>query len=191
MHDVKILDSDTFYDTNQELSYGYVDTPFGLGLVASIGDRLCGLSFEQDQDLALKQLKKRFPIGVQEDLKKAKGWWKTLWHSVQGGQDKLQLLLKGTPFQCAVWKALLGIERGQTLSYQAIAEAIHNPKAVRAVGQAVGANPLAIIVPCHRVIQKNGKLGGFAYGIAFKKRLLALERDPKTALFSKTAPSEL
>lgn len=179
MHDVKIFSQDSFNATNHPLEYGYLDTPFGTALIAGIGDRLCTLSFETDQALALKRLQKRFPITIRENQKKAKAWWSQVLEHLDSEKNPLKLFLSGTSFQCAVWQALLGIERGKTLSYQAIAEAIHKSKAVRAVGQAVGANPLAIIVPCHRVIQKNGKLGGFAYGIAFKKRLLALEQDPR------------
>lgn len=179
MHDVKILPQNTrSSDTNQTLDYGHIDTPFGLGLIASIGDRLCELSFEQDPELALERLKKRFPLSMREDSQKAKEGWDHVWQQFKNGKGTLKLLLKGTPFQCAVWQALLGIERGKTLSYQDIAIQVNSPKAMRAVGQAVGANPLAILVPCHRVIQKNGKLGGFAYGIAFKQRLLELERAP-------------
>ncbi len=190
MHDIKIFSQDSFNAMNHPLDYGYLDTPFGTALIASISDRLCTLSFEPDQALALKKLQKRFLIPIREHPKKVKEWWNKVLNCIEGEIDFPPLLLKGSPFQCAVWQALLGIERGTTLSYQAIAETIRKPKAVRAVGQAVGANPLAIIIPCHRVIQKNGKLGGFAYGIAFKKRLLALEREPRQALFSKTAPSE-
>ncbi|MGL5391713.1 MAG: methylated-DNA--[protein]-cysteine S-methyltransferase [Shewanella sp.] len=87
----------------------------------------------------------------------------------------LQLAPKGTPFQCEVWQALLNLEYAQRCSYANIAEQIGRPKAVRAVGAANGANPIAIIVPCHRVIGKNGQLTGYAYGLAMKQQLLMLE----------------
>jgi len=86
----------------------------------------------------------------------------------------------GTPFQLAVWKELQNIPYGQTRSYSEIATAINKPKAVRAVGSAIGANPLTIIVPCHRVISKSGKLSGFRGGIEMKKMLLELENNEKT-----------
>lgn len=82
----------------------------------------------------------------------------------------------GTPFQQSVWMALQEIPYGQTVSYSDIAEKIQKPKSVRAVGAAIGANPLLITVPCHRVIGKNGKLTGFRGGLEMKKQLLALER---------------
>lgn len=85
--------------------------------------------------------------------------------------------LVGTDFQQKVWKALLEIPYGQTRSYFEVAEEIRNPRAVRAVGSAIGANPLLIIIPCHRVITKDGKLGGFRAGLAMKERLLEIEQN--------------
>ncbi|CRK82371.1 methylated-DNA--[protein]-cysteine S-methyltransferase [Neobacillus massiliamazoniensis] len=83
----------------------------------------------------------------------------------------------GTAFQVAVWKALCEIPYGETKSYSDIANHIQKPAAVRAVGTAIGANPVLITVPCHRVIGKNGKLTGFRGGLEMKKRLLELERE--------------
>ncbi len=85
--------------------------------------------------------------------------------------------LEGTSFQKSVWKALLSIPYGETRSYEDIARMINNPKSVRAVGHAIHNNPLMIIVPCHRVINKNGKLGGFAFGLETKTFLLDLEKE--------------
>ena len=87
----------------------------------------------------------------------------------------LPVAIKGTPFQEAVWYALRDIPAGETASYSEIANQIQNPKAVRAVGAAIGANPILIYVPCHRVIGKNGSLVGFRGGIDMKTDLLALE----------------
>lgn len=84
--------------------------------------------------------------------------------------------LHGTPFQQSVWKALTEIPYGETASYSEIAEKIGRPKAVRAVGAAIGRNPLLIVIPCHRVIGKNGDLTGFREGIPLKKRLLTIEK---------------
>ncbi|NCO45642.1 MAG: methylated-DNA--[protein]-cysteine S-methyltransferase, partial [Vibrio sp.] len=88
----------------------------------------------------------------------------------------LPLAAKGTEFQQSVWQALCKIPYGETWNYQQIAEAIGNPKAVRAVGLANGRNPISIIVPCHRVIGKSGKLTGYAGGLNRKASLLELER---------------
>ncbi|MBN8432126.1 methylated-DNA--[protein]-cysteine S-methyltransferase [Microbulbifer salipaludis] len=87
----------------------------------------------------------------------------------------LPLAAAGTPFQQSVWRALCAIPFGETRSYRALAEAIGNPKAVRAVARANGANPLSIVVPCHRVIGADGTLTGYAGGLEMKARLLALE----------------
>lgn len=90
-------------------------------------------------------------------------------------QFDVKLAPKGTEFQCQVWQALSELDYGASCSYAQIAERIKRPKAVRAVGTANGANPIAIIVPCHRVIGKNGALTGYAYGIELKQKLLKLE----------------
>jgi methylated-DNA-[protein]-cysteine S-methyltransferase len=89
----------------------------------------------------------------------------------------LPLSPKGTPFQETVWKQLQEIPYSQTISYAQLAKAIHHPKACRAVGSANGKNPIAIIIPCHRVIASGGGLGGYAYGIDIKKQLLELEKN--------------
>lgn len=83
----------------------------------------------------------------------------------------------GTPFQRSVWEALLTIAYGETVSYADVGEKINNPKAVRAIGNANGKNPISIIIPCHRVVQKDGKLGGYSSGLDMKEYLLQLERD--------------
>ncbi len=89
----------------------------------------------------------------------------------------LPLRMEGTDFQVRVWKALLDIPYGETRSYKQIAEAVGNPKAVRAVGMANNRNPLLVVVPCHRVIGANGKLVGYAAGIEKKEFLLRLEKS--------------
>lgn len=96
----------------------------------------------------------------------------------QGSRTRfeLPLSLTGTPFQKAVWEALLEIPYGQTRSYQEIARAVGNEKACRAVGMANHHNPVMIVVPCHRVIGKGGKLTGYASGLETKEKLLALEK---------------
>jgi len=95
-------------------------------------------------------------------------------------QFDLELDLFGTPFQKRVYRALRKIPYGATRSYAEIAEAIDQAKAVRAVGSANGANPIALVVPCHRVIASGGKLGGYGGGLGLKARLLAMERTRKT-----------
>jgi len=93
--------------------------------------------------------------------------------------------LQGTPFQLSVWSALREIPYGEVRSYVEIAEAIGRPSAVRAVGAANGANPVPVIVPCHRVIGSNGKLVGFGAGVDWKLRLLGIENAEPAGLFSR------
>lgn len=95
----------------------------------------------------------------------------------QRSEFDLPLLLVGTDFQQAVWRALTEVKYGNTASYLDLAQAINNEGAVRAVGTANGANALAIIVPCHRIIGRNGELVGYGGGLALKKRLLELEQN--------------
>lgn len=100
----------------------------------------------------------------------------TAYFAGQLQQFDLPMAARGTPFQQTVWRALCDIPHGETVSYLEIAQAIGNPKAVRAVGAANGRNPLSIIVPCHRVIGRSGDLTGYAGGIPIKRWLLALEQ---------------
>lgn len=92
-------------------------------------------------------------------------------------EDRKWIEMSGTPFQRAVWDALLTIPSGETRSYKEIAEQIGRPKAVRAVGQALNRNPLPVLFPCHRVIGSSGKLTGFAGGLSEKQRLLEIEQQ--------------
>ncbi len=100
-------------------------------------------------------------------------------------QFTLPLHLPGTPFQRDVWAALQTIPYGSTISYQELAQRAGHPRAVRAVGNANGKNPIPIVVPCHRVIRANGSLGGYASGTAIKTRLLQLEQQFRSALQQK------
>lgn len=89
--------------------------------------------------------------------------------------DKLDIT--GTDFQKSIWQELIKIPYGETRTYKEIAQKINNPKALRAVGTAIGKNPFFIIIPCHRVIRSDGKMGGFAYGLDVKEKLLDLEKN--------------
>src|ERR1700729_2879606 len=93
----------------------------------------------------------------------------------KSGSVQIKLRMTGTEFQLAVWKELMKVPAGKTVSYAELARRIKRPKAVRAVGNAMGANPIPIIVPCHRVIASGGKIGGFGGGLDLKRKLLAAE----------------
>jgi methylated-DNA-[protein]-cysteine S-methyltransferase len=123
--------------------------------------------------------KKRLPAySLLEDRSVMEPYAEELIGYMEGKRKKftMPLDLHGTPFQQSVWMALQEIPYGQTVTYSDIAERIQNPKSVRAVGTAIGANPLLITIPCHRVIGKNGNLTGFRGGLDMKKQLLALEQ---------------
>lgn len=96
----------------------------------------------------------------------------------------LTVVPRGTPFQQSVWSALRGIPFGETRSYGQLAAEVGKPAAARALGQAVGSNPICLVIPCHRVIAANGSIGGFAYGVEMKRRLLELEGIEPPRLFT-------
>lgn len=99
----------------------------------------------------------------------------TLQECLFDDSSSLPLKPKGTPFQHSVWQALRAIPKGKTMCYADIAETIGNPRAVRAVGSACGANPIAVLIPCHRIVHKNGKLSGYSWGVEVQKQLLTME----------------
>jgi methylated-DNA-[protein]-cysteine S-methyltransferase len=141
----------------------------GLRLVLAASDRgLCRLSFDGTEpgprDDGHPML--RSTVGQLEEYFRGKL-----------REFRVPLDLRGTRFQVEVWQALLRIPYGETRSYAEIAEEIGNPKAVRAVGHANGSNPIAIIVPCHRVVASGGGLGGYGGGLDLKGRLLTLEAE--------------
>jgi AraC family transcriptional regulator, regulatory protein of adaptative response / methylated-DNA-[protein]-cysteine methyltransferase len=153
-------------------------------LVAETKKGICAVS-AADSDRALeRELKQRFPDAV---LKRDdRGMRKSVAHVLDlirghASGDTLPLDLEGTQFQKSVWAELLRIPRGETRSYGEIAKRIKRPTAYRAVAQACGANPVAIIVPCHRVVSSDGSLGGYGGGLDRKRFLLKNEghRNPR------------
>lgn len=152
--------------------------------IAAIEEGLC---FVGSQNQSFEELATRvyshFPAGdLIRDDEKLKQYADELVRYLQGQINKftIPIFYRGTPFQEAVWKVLCDIPYGQTRSYSDIAHQIQKPAAVRAVGTAIGTNPILISVPCHRVIGKNGSLTGYRGGIGMKIKLLELERDTPT-----------
>lgn len=151
----------------------YKDLKF---LLAESSKGICALSIEKIDNHLISHLKEQFPNSQIKKIKKCKytdDVLKILNHSKT--LVKLPLDICGTEFQKSVWTALQKIPYGKTKSYSDIAEMIGKPKAVRAVANACGANKIAIIIPCHRVISKNGSIGGYYWGPEIKKILLKLE----------------
>jgi len=158
------------------IDYSFSATPFGLAIVASTDKGICLLAFCKDEADGLADLARRFPHGhythQQKDIHhKALQIFTMNWADL----DQVKLHLHGTPFQLKVWEALLHIPLGEASTYGSIAQQINQPTAARAVGTAIGSNPIAFIIPCHRVIQTSGKLGGYMWGPQRKAALLGWE----------------
>ena len=146
--------------------------------VASTERGVCMVDFLKSEKAFLKRLKKRFPGEIIRDDRKNKNVLNQLKKYLKGDLKRFDCKtdFKGTPFQERVWSALAKIPYGQTRSYKEIARSIGYPKASRAVGNANGRNSMPLIIPCHRVIENNGGLGGFGHGVKTKRRLLNLEK---------------
>ncbi|MDI6809506.1 MAG: methylated-DNA--[protein]-cysteine S-methyltransferase [Candidatus Eisenbacteria bacterium] len=146
--------------------------------VASTERGVCMVDYLKSEKDFLKLLKKQFPGEVVKNDQKNKKGLAQLKKYLKGERRGFhcQLDLKGTMFQKKVWSALTKIPYGQTRSYKEIASFIGHPKAFRAVGNANGNNPTPLIIPCHRVIESNGGLGGFGHGVKVKRMLLDFEK---------------
>lgn len=151
--------------------FTHYQSPMGTMTIQACDDGVLGAWFEtqttQPDDIGLKDDHHPVLVCAMKQLGE--------YFSGERTHFELPITAKGTLFQQRVWDALMKIPYGETWSYQDIANEIDNPKAVRAVGLANGKNPISIIVPCHRVIGKNGKLTGYAGGIEIKEKLLQLE----------------
>jgi AraC family transcriptional regulator of adaptative response/methylated-DNA-[protein]-cysteine methyltransferase len=161
------------------LDWAVAGTPFGPALMAALEGRLCALSFLADEDPApaLAELRRRWPgAAVRQDRAALQPFVAALESRLRGEPGPLALALKGTPFQLRVWEALLRIPEGRVLSYGDLARQLGEPGASRAVGSAIGRNPVAYLIPCHRVIQATGALGDYHWGADRKRAILALER---------------
>ncbi|MGH8131250.1 MAG: methylated-DNA--[protein]-cysteine S-methyltransferase [Steroidobacteraceae bacterium] len=156
------------------LRHGYAESPFGRVHAAFSGRGLVHLAFvDGKEDAALAELRRRWPAaGLERDDAAVAALVRQVFVERSG---RIMLAPGGTNFQVKVWQALLELgSRGPT-SYSALAAAIGNPGASRAVGQAVGANPVAWLIPCHRVLRSDGGLGGYRWGVARKRAMLAWE----------------
>ena len=146
--------------------------------VASTERGICMVDYLKSEKAFLKRLKRRFPDEIIRDDQKNKEVMSQLKKYLKGELKRFgcKLDFRGTSFQKKVWSALAKIPYGETRSYKEIAEAIGHPKAFRAVGNANGCNSIPLIIPCHRVIESKGGLGGFGHGIKVKKELLRFEK---------------
>ena len=163
------------------LNYSYEATPFGEIFVASTSKGVCSVQFIQtdsERERPLNELRQKFVAAHFCHTSRSIHQQVSAWISgdlTQCLQQKLPLCLQGTPFQLKVWEALLGIPAGQLRSYQQVAEHIGQPKAVRAVASAVANNPIAYLIPCHRVIRSTGVIGEYHWHRGRKLALLSCE----------------
>ena len=162
------------------LRYAFADTPLGHALAAFTQTGLCSLEFGDSRSELRDSLTVRHPDAtLTEDAKALQSAMADITRSIQRPDTASALPLDphGTDFQKQVWKELTTIPCGQTRTYSDVAQALNRPQAVRAVASACAKNRIALFIPCHRVLRKDGGLGGFHWGVERKRALLANERD--------------
>lgn len=164
------------------IDFGWFDSPFGEALALGTARGLCGLAFTADtnRDAVLADMAGRWPrASLREKPANLAAWTRAAFN---GGEARITL--SGTPFQIKVWEALLAIPSGRVASYSEIARCVGAPGSSRAVGGAVGRNPVSWLIPCHRALRRNGELGGYHWGTGTKRAMLAWESmraDPAPA----------
>lgn len=182
--------SQTEWKKQHIISYSFFSSPFGKIMAASLPQGICYVGYAYSHESALIELHNRFPYDKLRRYKnKQHEQVKKLFNGKWEKEEKLILYLKGTEFQLKVWNALLEICTGSLSTYSKIASAIGSPKAQRAVGTAVGKNPILYLIPCHRVMAQNGKIGGFYWGIERKMELLNAENADYLHFVSCVCPS--
>lgn len=158
--------------------WGWFDSPFGAALVMGTDRGICGLGFasEMGAEATMADLVSRWPkADFVEDPMRLRPWALTAFGAESAALEPAPMYLIGAPFQIKVWEALLRIPSGYVTTYSEIAQSIGKPRAVRAVGTAVGRNPISWLIPCHRALRKSGGLGGYHWGLPVKRALLAFE----------------
>jgi AraC family transcriptional regulator of adaptative response/methylated-DNA-[protein]-cysteine methyltransferase len=161
---------------NLSINYSYALCPFGNMIVASTNRGICYMAFADNEEQAFTELQNHFPNAVLRPAKdemqlNAMQIFSQDWKEIR----EVRLHLKGTDFQLKVWQALLQIPLGQLRAYGSIAAGIGNPGASRAVGSAIGDNPVAFLIPCHRVIQSSGVSGNYHWGSTRKSAMIGWE----------------
>jgi len=161
---------------NLSINYSFAESPFGNILVASTSKGICNMSFADDEQKAYDELFRQFPNAKYRQMvdliqQNALYIFTRDWSKL----DEIKIHIKGTDFQIKVWEALLKIPMGELSTYASIATSINNPNASRAVGSAIGDNPVAFIIPCHRVIQSTGIIGQYHWGSTRKTALIGWE----------------
>jgi AraC family transcriptional regulator of adaptative response/methylated-DNA-[protein]-cysteine methyltransferase len=160
------------------IRWGWFDSPFGPALVMGTDKGICGIGFAEEAgaEATFEDLVARWPkASYLEDPMALRPWALGAFGADERPGEPTPLYLMGAPFQIKVWEALLRIPSGQVTTYSEIAGAVGTPRAVRAVGTAVGRNPISWLIPCHRALRKSGGLGGYHWGLPVKRAMLAWE----------------
>jgi AraC family transcriptional regulator, regulatory protein of adaptative response / methylated-DNA-[protein]-cysteine methyltransferase len=164
------------------VNYSFAESPFGNLIVATTKKGVCYMAFKEDEEQALEDLKAKFPNALfnrKLDLLQQNALF--IFQNDWSKLPQIKLHLKGTDFQLKVWETLLKIPMGQLSTYGSIARKIDVPNAFRAVGTAIGSNPVAFLIPCHRVIQSSGIFGGYMWGNTRKTAMIGWERAKANA----------
>lgn len=158
-----------------EINYSFYETVYGAALIASTEKGICYIGFGNRDNVIQSMFNTYLNAGFRE---KTDSLHRIALDFIENGSvEHIPLHIVGTDFQFAVWNALIDIPLGRLSTYLSIAKNINNPKAVRAVGSAVGSNPVSYIIPCHRVIRTDGGLGGYHWGLEFKEKMLEREKQ--------------
>lgn len=161
---------------NLTIQYSLEESPFGKLIVASTQKGICHMAFNEDERLAFDLLKTKFPEAhFENQLNEIQQNALCIFHNSGQNLPEVKLHLKGSDFQLKVWESLLKIPMGDLTTYGSIAQRIGNPNAARAVGTAIGSNPIAFLIPCHRVIQSSGIFGGYMWGNTRKTAMIGWE----------------
>jgi AraC family transcriptional regulator of adaptative response/methylated-DNA-[protein]-cysteine methyltransferase len=163
---------------NLEISYIFSATAFGDIIIAATQKGICKIDFIEDREVAVEKLSTYWPNAILKEKKNEHHqpvlqFFQQDWTNL----SRIKLHLKGSPFQLKVWEALLKIPSGELSTYASIAHAISKPKAFRAVGTAIGDNPVAYLIPCHRVIKSTGIIGEYHWGSARKTSIIGWEQS--------------
>lgn len=158
------------------INWGWFDSPFGPAIVMGTDKGICGMGFaaEMGHEPALQDLTRRWPKARFDESPNAlRPWVQSAFGADPDAPTPLHLI--GAPFQIKVWEALMRVPSGHVTTYSEIAGAVGHPGAMRAVGTAVGRNPISFLIPCHRALRRDGGLGGYHWGLPVKRAILAWE----------------
>lgn len=166
------------HGAGQVISYDFAATPFGEVIIAATPTGICHLAFGTNRDADFASLRQKFPkASFQHTTTRIKRCALSIFHNKDRAKtlEQIKLHLKGSAFQLKIWQALLKIPQGSLATYGDIAELIGQPNASRAVGTAIASNPVAFLIPCHRVIRKTGQIGGYKWGLNRKGAMIGWE----------------